>query len=210
MIDPGLDSLFDGRHDGFGEVTGVCRCADLVENHAEFRFLASKAEHRLHEIVAKRAVEPCCANHHCPLAQAQHLLLAFELRPSIYAVRTCGLVFAIRLVVGAVEHVVRGNLNHPSAAPLDGLRQNGWSLGVEFPAEFLVALGFVHGSVGRAVHDAIYMVFTHELFHGIRIGDVEFGHVGVQPCVLRKIFLQKLHFVAQLAVAASNQYSHIL
>ena len=40
------------------------------------------------------------------------------------------------------------------------------------------------------------------------VGDVQFLHIGKQPLMLRVLTGQQLHFVAQLPLAASNQYLH--
>ena len=204
MINPWHNALFDGSENGDGEVASVGRRADLVENHAQFVFFAPQTKHRFHEIVAESGVEPRRANHHRPTATVRYVLLAFEFRAPINAVRTSRVVLAIGHVLRSVENVVGRNLYHPTAASLDGFGQIARRIGVEFSAEISVAFRLIDGGISRAVHDAVDLVFLDKLPDGFRVGDVEFRHVCIIINVLRMQFFQQLDFVSELSVAASD------
>ena len=135
-------------------------------------------------------------------------MFAFQFSASVCRLWTNGIVFVVRVAIRAVKNVVGGNLNHPTALPLDGLGQVAWRVGIEFSAEIGVALGLIHSGVGRAIHDAVDVVFLNELPDGFWVGDVEFRHVCIKKGVLRMLFFQQLDFVSELSVAASNQYFH--
>ena len=64
MVDARHDALVDGRHDGGGEVAGIGRSTDLVEDDAEFLLLTTEAQHGLDKIVAEGRVEPSGAYNH--------------------------------------------------------------------------------------------------------------------------------------------------
>ena len=208
MVDTGLHALVDGGHDDRGEIGGIGGGANLVEDDSQFGLLLAETDHRLHEVVAIDAVEPCRADNHRVGAEFLHAELAGQFGAAIDAVGSRGIGLDIRGMVGAVEHIVGRHLD--DAAPTLGHSggQIGRSQGVEGGAEFLVALCLVDGGIGGTVHDAVDGIALHEIVNGQLVGDVQFGHVGIEITVLRVLFLEQLHLVAQLAVAACNQNIH--
>ena len=103
-----------------------------------------------------------------------------------------------------VEHVVGGDLDHPTAPLSDGMRQIGGSLGVQTRTEFLVVLGLVDSSIGGTVHDTVDLVCLDESLDGRLVGDIQLGHIRIKIGVLGILLLQQLHFVSQLAITSGN------
>jgi len=139
---------------------------------AQLGLLATEAYHGLHEVVAKRGVEPRRADDHRTLAEFLDVQLAYQLRLAIDAVGTGVLVLGIGCVVGAVEDVVRGDLYHPPATLAHGMRQVGGSLGIEALTERFVVLGLIDGGIGGTVDDSVDVVLRDEGLYGLLVGDV--------------------------------------
>ena len=209
VIDAGTNAFLDGGHNHLCKVACIGGRSNLVEDDTELGTLLAQSEHGLHEVVAEGGVEPSRADNHGSAAKLLNTQFSRQFGVSINAIGAWGIGFHIGRVLGAVEHIVGADLYYPSSALLDGGGQIGRCYGVERGAEFLVGLGLVDGGIGRAVDDAIYLVFLNELFNGQLVGDVEFADVGVEPLVFAMFFFEQLNLVAKLAVTACYQNFHI-
>ena len=67
-----LHALLDDGNDGGSQVASVGGSAHLVEHHADGGLLLAQPEHGLNEILAKRTVEPGCADNHRTAAELRY------------------------------------------------------------------------------------------------------------------------------------------
>ena len=98
--------------------------------------------------------------------------------------------------MGAVEHIIGGNLYHTSPSFLYGGSKIGRSHSVECGAEFFLLLCLIYSSIGSAVDDTIYLVSEHIIINSQLVGDIEFVDISIEECVLLIFCLQQLKFVA--------------
>ena len=196
MVDARYDTLVDGSKNGHSEVTGVGRRAYLVKNDTQFRFLLAQTNHRLDEVVSKSGVKPCGADNHRILTSVLYGLLAGQLGATIDTVGTDGISLNVRCVVSAVEHVVGGDLNHPTATLLYGCGQIARSHMVQQVAQFRILLGLVDSGVGGTIDDAVDAVLLDIRLYGLLVRDVQLSNICVKIGVLGAQFLQQLHLVS--------------
>ena len=208
MVDAWHNALVDGSEDSHSQVTGVGRCAYLVEDHTQLRFLLAQADHGLHEVIAKGGIQPCRANDHGLLTELLNTQFTCQLRRAIDTVGTRGVGLHIRRMLSAVEDIVCRYLDDPAATFLDSGCQIGRRHRVQRRAEFLIVLRLIHCSIGGTVYDTVYFIVCHELFHGLLISDIQFCHIRIKIGMLGIVLLQQLHLVSQLPVATCNQYFH--
>ena len=201
-------SLVYGGHYHCRKVAGICGSAYLVEDNPQFRFLFPEAQHGLDEVVAERAVQPCCAYHHETLAAFGRFKFAGELGSAIHTGRRGGVGLHIGCVVGAVKHIVGGYLHHPTAPLFHRSGQIAWGNGVEPGAQRHVFLRLVHRCIGGTVDYTVYLVPGYIVRHGLLVADVKLLHICIIICMLRKVGFQLLHLVSQLAVTARYKYVH--
>ena len=56
MIYTGNNALIDSRKDDAGQIVGIGRRADLVENNSQFLTLIAQADHCLYKIIAVNGI----------------------------------------------------------------------------------------------------------------------------------------------------------
>ena len=103
----------DDREDRPCQVGCVGRRTDLVEDHTEFVFLLPQTDHRLHEVIAVRRVEPCRTQDHRFGARCQQVLLAHVFGAAVRRTRCYRVALAARHVLVAGEHIIGADVDHP-------------------------------------------------------------------------------------------------
>ena len=119
MIDTRYNPLFDGSEDGHSQITCISRCAYLVEDDPQFRFLFAQTNHRLHEVIAKGGIEPGSTDDHRLSAEHLYIQFAHQFCLAIDTVRTRIRLLGIRRMLGAIEDIIGGDLDiHPPRFPM--------------------------------------------------------------------------------------------
>ena len=111
-------------------------------------------------------------------------------------------------MVRTIEYIVRGNLNHITITLLNRLGEITWSDIVEKVAQRHVFLSLIHRRVSSTVHDAVHLVLLNKPVNRLGIRNVEFLHISEEILMLGILLCEQLHLVAQLPIAACNQYVH--
>ena len=100
-------SVLENVEDGSRKVIGVCWGAHLVEHYLQLWLACCEGKHRLHEILAELAVEPCGAQDKMVAPYSLYILLAMEFAESIDACGCSFLILGTRCIVGvAAKHII--------------------------------------------------------------------------------------------------------
>ena len=204
VINTRYNPLFDGSKDDHCQITCIGRCAYLVEDDTQFRFLLSQANHGLHEVIAKGGIEPGSADDHRLLAEFLNIQFTHKFRFAINAVRTSIVLLGIRHMLGAIKDIVSRYLDHPSATSSYRSRQVSWCLRIQAGTEFFVVLGLIDSRIGSAIDYTVNLVFIDEGLDSVLIGDIQLTDIRIKIGMLGVTRLQQLHFVSQLAITASD------
>ena len=94
------------KQDSLRDLPRRSGAAVLVSNDPQFVSGFSKTQHRLEEIIAELAVNPCGAENNVVLERATDRFLAGDFAAAIGADRTNRIGFHIRVRFTAVEHVI--------------------------------------------------------------------------------------------------------
>src|SRR5574344_115466 len=208
MIDTRHDTFVDGCHNHGSEIACISRRTDLVEYHAQFRFLFAQTYHRLNKVVAESAIQPSRTYDHCILAKLTHTQCTGQFGRTIYTVGARRIRLNIWCMFRSVENVIGGNLYQPSAALLDGGSQISRRLCVQKRTQLFVGFSLVHCRISGTVDNTVYIVSIHEITDSQLIRNVQFGHVRIKKSMLGILFFQQLHLVTQLSVTTCNKYIH--
>ena len=196
MINARHNALFDGSKDGHSQITCIGGCAYLVEDDTQFRFLLTQTNHRLHEVITEGGIQPGSTDDHRLGAELLYIQFTHELGLAIDAVRTCIRLLGIGRMLGTIEDIVSGDLDHPSAAFSDGCCQVSRCLRIQLRAEFFIVLSLVDSRISRTVDNAINMMFLDKGLDSVLVGDIKFLHIRIKIAMLGVTSLQQLHFVS--------------
>ena len=158
MVNAWFYSFLYGCHDGHGQVACICGSTYLICNHSYLLLGLAQFDHCFHKVVAKCAVEPCCAYYHTILAELAHAEFACQFGTAIHAIGRWCICFHVWCVMLAVKNIVGRHLNHPSASFVHGSSKISRCHGIERSAQFLVVFSLIHGSISSAVHHSVYAV----------------------------------------------------
>ena len=111
-------------------------------------------------------------------------------------------------MLGTVEHIVGGDLDHPSPSFANRSSQVGRGLRIQQGTEPFIVLGLVDSRIGSAVDNAVDLVLIDEGLDGLLVGDIQLCHICIKIGMLGIDLLQQLHLVSQLAITARNQNIH--
>ena len=71
MINSRNHSLINGCKDSTCQITGICRCTNLIKDHTQSFLFLSQTEHRFYKIIPKSGIKPCGTDNHCFFAILQ-------------------------------------------------------------------------------------------------------------------------------------------
>ena len=164
---------------GGREIAGECWAEALVGDHPKpGATLARAGDHPLDEVAALRrapvhSVQARGPHDEAAVAVRQRGVLAGELRERIHAARAGRVVLGIRPAARAVEHVVRAQMDQPSARLLAVLGETLDRPRVDRERAVLVGLAHLDVVERRAVEDQLGAERVERPPDGLVIADVE-------------------------------------
>ena len=206
MIYARNNSLFDYFEYSRCKVTRIGGSSSLISHNTKSVALLAEANHSLDKVVAKRWVEPRCADNHRTHAWADDSFFARQLCASVNALWVGEVIFRVRATSGAVKDIVGRNLNHTSAHAVNGFCQIHGSVMIEEFAKFGVCFSLVYRGISSTIDDDAHIVLLHEVIHRLSVGDVEFLFIGKDKLVLLfvQVCCQSLDFTSELAFRTGN------
>ena len=158
---------------GIGQIRRTRRRPYLVGHDIQFLFFGSKPQHRLHEVLPVRGIQPGRPENDMAAAGGGHSPLPLQFRPAVHAHRLWLTVFGVRDTALSIEYIVSGYMYQRGAAVPGGSRQISGSGPVEKVRRQDIILGPVHIGIGSAIDYHIRADARSHVLHGFGIRYVE-------------------------------------
>ncbi len=200
--------LLQHTHNRTGKISRIARRTNLVEHHTQLVTLPRQPQHRLHEIIPKRRIQPRRPHNQVRRPRSTDSLLPLPLRPAIHPQRRNCIILPVRPARRTVKHIIRRHM-HQQRTP-QGSTSPKHSRPVPVHPERRLSIIFspVHSRIRSTIdHHIDIMPLTHSR-NPISIGNIQVRQIIKKEPPPITTISKHLKLRPQLPIRSRNKNIH--